>query len=147
MDTVTKSQRSDNMSRIRSKNTKPEMLIRKKLFQAGIRYRTHVKDLAGKPDIAIKKYKLIVDVKGCFWHGHEGCKYSNTPKSNQSYWVPKIQKNKQRDFDNYNILKEMGYTIFVIWECETKDKIQFIKKTNKIISLVEKLKIKKSEIA
>ena len=144
MDTVTKSQRSDNMSRIRSKNTKPEMLIRKKLFQAGIRYRTHVKDLAGKPDIAIKKYKLIVDVKGCFWHGHEGCKYSNTPKSNQSYWVPKIQKNKQRDFDNYNILKEMGYTIFVIWECETKDKIQFIKKTNKIISLVEKLKIKKS---
>ena len=140
MDTVTKSQRSNNMSRIRSKNTKPEMLVRKKLFEAGIRYRIHVKDLAGKPDIAIKKYKLIIDVKGCFWHGHEGCKYSNTPKSNKSYWVPKIKKNKKRDIDNYKKLTEMGYKVFIIWECETKDKTQFIKRIKNITSLVEKLR-------
>ena len=142
MDTVTKSQRSDNMSRIRSKNTKPEMLVRKKLFEAGIRYRTHVKDLAGKPDIAIKKYKLIIDVKGCFWHGHEGCKYSNTPKSNQSYWVPKILKNKKRDIDNHKKITEMGFTIFTIWECEVKDKVRFNSRMDSIISHINNLRIR-----
>ena len=142
MDTVSKSQRSYNMSRIKSKNTRPETLVRKKLFHAGIRYRLHSKKFVGRPDIIIQKYKLIIDIRGCFWHGHEGCKYSNTPKSNQSYWVPKIKKNKQRDIDNHKKLIELGYKVFTIWECEIKDKIQLTKRTNKIISLVKKLQIK-----
>ena len=120
MDTVSKSQRSRNMSRIKSKNTRPEMVVRRKLFQSGIRYRLHSKKLPGKPDIVIHKYKLIVDVRGCFWHGHENCRYSSTPKSNTSYWSEKIIKNKERDAKNQKILKEEGFTVFVVWECETK---------------------------
>ena len=86
-------------------------------------------------------WKLIIDVKGCFWHGHEGCKYTNTPKTNQSQWVPKILKNKKRDIDNHKKLSKLGYKIFTIWECEIKDKPQFINRISEIISLVKKLQI------
>ena len=108
------------MSRIKSKNTKPEIIVRKKLFSKGIRYRLHSKKLPGKPDISIYKYGLIIDVRGCFWHGHENCKFSSIPKSNSGYWLNKIKKNIERDSKNQTLLSKLGYTIFIIWECETK---------------------------
>ena len=121
MDTVSKSQRSYNMSRIKSKDTGPEMTVRKKLFSRGLRYRLHVKTLPGKPDLVVKKYKVIVDVRGCFWHGHKNCKYSSQPKSNSQYWTEKIDKNKDRDHKNTQKWKELGFNVFTIWECETKN--------------------------
>ena len=101
-------------------NSNQDWSQRRKLFQTRIKYRLHSKKLPGKPDIVIHRYKLIVDVRGCFWHGHENCRYSSTPKSNTSYWSEKIIKNKERDAKNQKMLKEEGFTIFVIWECETK---------------------------
>lgn len=92
MDTVRSKQRSKNMAAIRSKNTLPKKLVRSALFKAGLRYRLHVKTLPGTPDIVIKKFKLVIDVRRCFWHGHANCKYSSTPKSNVSYWTKKLEE-------------------------------------------------------
>jgi len=125
------------MSRIRSKNTKPEILVRKKLYESGIRYRVHVADLPGRPDIAIKKYNLIVEVRGCFWHGHKKCKFSSSPKSNVSYWTDKIKRNKKRDLKNFKELHKKGFKVFVIWECQTKTEktlMSEIKKIKKYLS-------------
>jgi len=119
-DHLSKEKRSWNMSRISSKNTKPELIVRKILYQNGVRYRLHAKDLPGKPDISNKKKKFAVFVNGCFWHQHKGCKRSNKPKSNKSYWIPKLERNIQRQEESINSLKEMGWNIFIIWECELK---------------------------
>jgi len=120
------------MSRIRAKDTKPEIAVRKKLFESGLRYRIHVGGLPGTPDIAIKKYKLVVDVRGCFWHGHGKCRFSSRPKSNKSYWLEKIDRNKQRDRTNLNKLRKMGYRVFVVWECKTKDESSLTSEIEKI---------------
>ena len=133
MDTVTPSQRSHIMSRIKAKDTKPEIVVRKKLFEAGLRYRIHVRDLPGTPDIAIKKYKLVVDVRGCFWHGHGNCRFSSRPKSNKSFWLEKIDRNRQRDRGNLNELRKMGYRIFVVWECKTKEEKSLMSEIDKIL--------------
>ncbi len=112
------------MSRIRGKNTKPEMLVRRFLFANGFRYRLHDKKLPGKPDIVLPKYKTVIFVNGCFWHGHEGCRYFVLPKSNLSYWAPKIDKNIKRDLINEIELIKTGWEIIRIWECQLKNDLE-----------------------
>ena len=135
-DHLSRSKRSWNMSRIGSKNTKPELAVRKMLHNSGIRYRLHAKDLPGKPDLSNKSKKFAIFVNGCFWHQHKGCKRANIPKSNTDYWIPKLEKNVNRFKDNLNKLKNMGYKTAVIWECEVKDS-----KSNK--SIIEIISVKK----
>ena len=120
MDKLTKKERSANMSKIRSKNTKPELFVRKYIFAQGVRYRCNVLDLPGKPDIANKRCRLALDVHGCFWHGHKNCKYFRFPKTNQQFWKQKISKNIIRDEATRNALLELGFNYTVIWECEVK---------------------------
>lgn len=116
--------RSYNMSRIKGKDTKPEMIVRKFLFSKGFRYRLHVKNLPGKPDIVLPKYKTVIFIHGCFWHGHEGCKYFVVPKTRREWWLEKFNKNKQKDKESELQLKEAGWSVFIIWECNLKtDKI------------------------
>ena len=108
------------MSRIRSKNTQPEMIVRKMLHKNGIRYRLHVKDLPGKPDLSNKKKKFAVFVNGCFWHQHVGCKRATIPKSNTEYWKPKLKRNIQNYQENVKKLLSSGWKVYTIWECEVK---------------------------
>ena len=121
-DTKTPEERSLNMSKIRSTNTKPEEIVRKYLFSQGFRYRKNDRRYPGKPDIVLPKYKTIIFVNGCFWHMH-GCSRSRLPRSNQEYWGPKIAKNVERDQNNIHKLEEMGWNVIVVWECELKKKI------------------------
>ena len=108
-----------NMSHIRSQNTKPEELVRKHLFAQGLRYRKNVKTLPGCPDIVLPKYKTAIFVNGCFWHKHD-CPRFVWPSSNQEYWVPKITSNVERDERNHSILRNEGWNVIIIWECELK---------------------------
>ncbi len=120
-DHLTPAKRSWNMSRIGSKNTKPELIVRKVLHNSGIRYRLHAKDLPGKPDLSNKRKKFAIFVNGCFWHQHESCKRAKIPKSNISYWIPKLEKNVNRFRENLDNLDTMGFSTAVIWECEVND--------------------------
>jgi len=120
MDVHDKATRSYNMSQIKGKNTKPELLVRKFLFSQGFRYRINVKSLPGKPDIVLKKYKTAIFINGCFWHGHEGCRYFVWPKTREEFWKEKIQANINRDKKNIRLLEETGWNVIVIWECELK---------------------------
>jgi len=126
MDNLSIQERSIMMSKIRSNNTKPEILLRKALFAKGFRYKINDKTLQGKPDIVLPKYKTIIFVHGCFWHNHKGCKRAHLPKSNIEYWKNKIKTNEERDFKNKEILKQLGWNIIVVWECEInkKEKIE-----------------------
>jgi len=119
-DVHSKATRSYNMSRIRSKDTKPELLVRKFLHKNGFRYRLHVKDMPGKPDIVLPKYKTVIFVHGCFWHGHEGCKYYVVPKTRTEWWLHKIGTNTANDANAEKLLKALGWNIIKIWECELK---------------------------
>jgi len=112
--------RSYNMSRIKGKDTKPEMLVRKFLHARGFRYKLHDKKLPGKPDIVLPKYYTIVQVHGCFWHGHEGCKYYVVPKTRTQWWLDKITTNKRKDRENENKLMDMGWKVLTVFECELK---------------------------
>ncbi len=112
--------RSYNMSRIKGKDTKPEMLVRKFLFSNGFRYRLHDKKLPGKPDMVLPKYKTVIQVHGCFWHGHKGCKYFVIPKTRTKWWKEKIEGNIDRDQVAEKELKSEGWKVIVIWECELK---------------------------
>lgn len=112
--------RSYNMSRIKGKDTKPEMLVRKFLHANGFRYRLHVKKLPGKPDLVLPKYNSVIFVHGCFWHVHEGCRYFKIPGTRTEWWKEKLYGNKKRDNENEKQLKEMGWNVIVIWECELK---------------------------
>ena len=120
MDNHTKEVRSYNMSRIRSANSKPEEIVRKYLFSKGLRFRKNVKKLPGKPDVVLPKYKTVVFVNGCFWHGHQGCRYFVMPKSNTEYWHEKINRNIERDMSVYKQLSELGWNIMIVWECDLK---------------------------
>ena len=124
VDIFSKEKRHDVMSKIKGKDTKIEMKVRHWLFHKGIRYRKTCKDIVGKPDIAIKKYKIAIFVHGCFWHGHDSCKYFRLPKSNHEYWQKKIENNKSRDFDNLEKLQRMGWNVFVVWECQIKSNFE-----------------------
>ncbi len=121
-DKMTPEQRSRCMANVRSKNTRPEMLVRRFLFSCGFRYRLHVRSLPGCPDIVLAKYKTVIFVNGCFWHGHEGCDLHRIPKTNVEFWENKIERNQRRDKDEYAILKKMGWTVIVIWECQLRRK-------------------------
>jgi DNA mismatch endonuclease (patch repair protein) len=119
-DVHTKEVRSYNMSRIRSKHTKPELLVRKYLFSKGFRYKLHDKNLPGKPDIVLPKYKAAIYVHGCFWHGHAECKYYKVPKTRTEWWLNKINTNISNDCKSIKNLTSMGWHVFEIWECELK---------------------------
>ncbi len=112
--------RSYNMSRIHGKDTKPEELVRKYLFAQGFRYRKNYSRLPGKPDIVLPKYKTAIFINGCFWHGHEGCRYFVWPKNNSEFWKKKISGNIERDIKDQTLLSELGWRVIVIWECELK---------------------------
>lgn len=112
----TAAERSAIMSRIRSQDTKPEMIVRKALHRLGFRFRLHLRGLPGHPDIVLPKYWTIIQVKGCFWHGHT-CRDGRLPKSNREYWVPKLLRNKQRDISNDRKLRRLGWSVRNLWEC------------------------------
>ena len=108
------------MSRIPSKNTKPEEAVRKYLFSQGFRYRKNVSTLPGKPDIVLPRYKTVVFINGCFWHAHQGCKWFVPPKSNSVFWQNKFKYNMERDEQNYQKLYDLGWRVIIIWECEIR---------------------------
>lgn len=112
--------RSQNMSRVKSKNTKPEVFLRKLLWNKGFRYRLNYKDLPGSPDLYIPKYRVAIFVNGCFWHMHEDCRYSSIPKNNHEFWKNKLEGNVERDKKNYAQLESMGIKVIVVWGCEIK---------------------------
>jgi DNA mismatch endonuclease (patch repair protein) len=119
-DVHSKETRSYNMSRIKGKDTKPEMLVRRFLHSKGYRYRLHVKDMPGKPDIVLPKHKTVIFVHGCFWHGHEGCKYASVPKTRTEWWLNKINTNIANDRKALAALMEADWKIITLWECELK---------------------------
>ena len=108
------------MSRIAGKNTKPEELVRKYLFSKGFRYRKNVRKLPGTPDVVLPKYRTVIFVNGCFWHGHEGCKYFVWPKNNAEFWRQKIETNISRDQRKEAQLRDMGWNVMIVWECELR---------------------------
>ncbi len=122
MDSVTGVKRSYIMSRIRGKNTTPELVVRSFLFRQGFRFRLHVKTLPGHPDIVLPKYRTVIEVRGCFWHQHPGCKTATTPKSNIDFWQRKFHRNVERDRENETALAALGWKVIVVWECETRKK-------------------------
>lgn len=120
-DTCTKERRSEIMSRIRSKDTEPELVVRRLIHGMGYRYRLHVSSLPGKPDIVMRSRRKIIEVRGCFWHAHQGCIFGRMPKSHREYWVPKINRNVERDKRNLAQLEHDGWRVMIVWECELKE--------------------------
>jgi len=132
MDRLSRSHRSWNMSRIKSRDTSTELTVRSVLHDMGYRFRLHRKDLPGKPDIVLPKYRTVIFVHGCFWHRHTECKYAYTPKSNVEFWEKKFKANVERDQNNNRILQELGWRIIVIWECQTQnlEPLKYLLKTS-----------------
>ena len=137
MDFLTKEKRSWNMSRIRSNDTTPELMVRSFLFRHGFRFRLHVKTLPGHPDIVLPKYKTAIEVRGCFWHRHPGCRQATTPSTNVEFWQAKFSRNIERDRKTEKQLKELGWHLIAVWECE-------LKKDGFLESLPDKIKERKS---
>ena len=135
MDVHSKEVRSYNMSRIKGKDTKPEETVRKYLFSQGFRYRKNDKKLPGTPDIVLPKYKTVIFVNGCFWHGHEGCKYFVWPKNNAEFWHKKIRDNILRDQRKVQALDLLGWKVIVVWECKIKSD-----KENTLKNLIKDIK-------
>jgi len=133
MDTLTTQQRSERMSRIRGKDTQPELVVRRSLHQSGYRFRLHRRDLPGAPDLVFPCRKKVVFVHGCFWHAHDGCRIANKPKSRRSYWSEKFARNQERDAANERLLREGGWHVFVVWECETKDQERLLDRLSKYL--------------
>lgn len=131
---MTPNQRSRCMAAIKDKDTKPEILVRKFLFSKGLRYRLNNRKLPGSPDIVLKKYKTVIFVDGCFWHGHEGCKYFRLPKSNTSFWETKITRNIERDKETTQALTALGWKVIRIWECELRNKSNREAALNKLLN-------------
>jgi len=121
MDVFTKEKRSQIMSKIKGKDTKPEKVVRSLLHQMGYRFRLHRRDLPGNPDIVLPKYKKAIFVHGCFWHGHDGCPRSKRPNTNKKFWNEKLSKNIKRDKRNQNELRKLGWQPLVVWQCQIKD--------------------------
>jgi DNA mismatch endonuclease (patch repair protein) len=137
-DVHSKATRSYNMSRIKGKDTKPEITVRKFLFSKGLRYQLHKKDLPGKPDLVFPKSSKIIFIHGCFWHGHKGCKYYVPPKTRARWWLNKIGGNKKKDTENNLRLRKLGYKVHTVWECELKP----AKQLRTLESLLNKIKSK-----
>ncbi|GAE16640.1 very short patch repair endonuclease [Bacteroides pyogenes] len=137
-DIFSKDKRSDIMSKISNKNTKPEILVRKYLFANGFRFRVNDKRFPGKPDILLPKYKTAIFVNGCFWHGHKNCKAATLPSSNTDYWANKIASNIERDKKAQIQLEQMGYRVFIIWQCQLKAKERECTLSNLAEKLIDK---------
>lgn len=120
MDRVEPAVRSRIMSSVSTADTGPELTVRKALHALGFRYRLHAKELPGRPDIVLPRYRTIVFVNGCFWHAHAGCRYGRLPKSRLGYWAPKIQANKERDSRNISDLERFGWRVVTVWQCQTR---------------------------
>jgi len=134
MDRLSKRQRSELMAKIRAKGTNPELAVRKALRGMGYVYRLHRSDLPGKPDIVMAKRRVVIFVHGCFWHGHKCAAGQNIPATNKHYWLPKLMRNKQRDSENIADLRELGWKVVVIWECETRDSKKIESRLNRMLS-------------
>jgi DNA mismatch endonuclease (patch repair protein) len=134
-DILSEEQRHRCMSRIKNKNTKPEILVRKFLFSKGFRFRLNKKDMPGKPDIVLPKYKTAIFINGCYWHGHENCKFSKLPETNREFWMNKINGNIKHDNIVREQLSTLGWNVITIWQCELKPKT----KDNTLASLIKKL--------
>lgn len=139
MDVLSPKRRSEIMSRIRGKNTTPELIVRKLVYSMGYRYRLHYVKLPGKPDLVFPGRKKVIFVHGCFWHGHEGCRKAKLPKTKLDYWRPKLEENKQRDALKQEKLKELGWQILIIWQCELKE-IELLK--SNIMTFLDNYSIK-----
>jgi DNA mismatch endonuclease, patch repair protein len=124
VDRISPEQRSWNMSRIKGKNTKPELIVRSHLHKMGFRFRLHRKDLPGKPDIVLPKYKTVIFVHGCFWHRHKNCKYAYNPKSRKKFWREKFEGNVERDKRNRKELSSLDWKAAVFWECQIADHVK-----------------------
>ena len=122
MDSLTKEKRSWNMSRVRSQDTKPEIIVRSFLHRNGFRFRLHVKNLPGHPDIVLPKYKTIIEVRGCYWHRHAGCKKTTTPSTNAEFWQRKFSENVARDQRTEQELRKLGWNVIIVWECKLNNK-------------------------
>lgn len=134
-DKISPERRSLNMAAIKSRNTKPEIAVRKLLHASGFRFRLHRKDLPGRPDIVLPRYKTAVFVHGCFWHQHEGCKLASKPSSRQEYWKAKFDRNAERDKNSFRTLTELGWQVVVIWECEVrKNADEVVQRLAKLLS-------------
>ena len=136
MDRLTKDNRSKNMSHIHGTETSLEIIVRKKLFKEGFRYRKNVKELPGKPDIVLKKYKTVIFINGCFWHRHKNCKYATIPKTNTDFWKKKLERNAENDKKHIKELRKMGYHVIIIWGCRIKK--DFNKEMNRVCRLLTK---------
>jgi DNA mismatch endonuclease (patch repair protein) len=121
VDTISREYRSEIMSRVRAKDTKPEMVVRRMLHAAGYRYRLHDKDLPGKPDLVFPARRKVVFINGCFWHRHRGCAHARLPKSRTEFWTEKLERNRERDERNVEVLRELGWEVLTVWECEVRD--------------------------
>jgi len=126
MDKLTPAERSRVMSKVRGKNTSPEIRVRRALHALGYRFRLHKKDLPGKPDIVLQKYKICIFVHGCFWHQHPGCKRATIPVNNHEFWVQKFADNARRDEHAVKELSALGWNVLKIWECQTKNKVELV---------------------
>jgi DNA mismatch endonuclease (patch repair protein) len=136
-DTVSKKRRSEIMRAVKGSNTKPELIVRRYLSSQGFKYRLNDKKLPGKPDVKIVKYKCVIFINGCFWHGHKNCRIYVMPKTNKAFWYTKIENNKKRDIKNYRRLRKLGWRVIVLWECQLKAKKQEMslqKLVNKILN-------------
>ena len=131
-DVMTPEQRSRCMAAVKGKDTKPEMIVRKYLFSRGLRFRVQVRKLPGTPDIVLSKYKTVIFVNGCFWHGHEDCKYFRLPKSNFEFWKEKIERNIERDRESMQALLDLRWKVIRVWECELRNKANREDTLNKI---------------
>lgn len=125
-DTLTREHRSWNMSRIAGRNTKPELLLRSLLHRAGFRFRLHAKDLPGRPDIILPRYRIAIFVHGCFWHRHPGCRNATMPSTRPEFWAAKFEGNVERDARNAAALEEAGWTVLTVWECDLKSDPQAV---------------------
>jgi len=137
VDNRTKEQRSNCMKNIRSKNTTPELLVRKFLHKNGYRFRLHDKKLPGKPDIVLRKFNIVIFINGCFWHGHKNCIEAKKPKSNSKFWKTKIISNQQRDRKNIDSLTKLGWSVLTIWECQLQKDIMESTLSDIVNKLVE----------
>lgn len=138
-DTIDPARRSANMARIKGRDTGPERRLRSALHQAGLRFRVCRRDLPGKPDIVFPRQRLAVQVRGCFWHQHEGCSAGRLPRSNLEYWRPKLEGNVRRDAEKDNALRTLGWSVLVIWECELKDEEQLTSAVQRVCSSLKRV--------
>lgn len=139
-DIFSRSKRSEVMSRIRSKNTKPEITLRKALHRQGLRFRLHAKTLPGKPDIVLTKYRTVIQVRGCFWHSHN-CIDGHIPTSRREYWGPKLTNNKRRDVKNDAALRKADWSVVVVWDCKMQNSETLDREVNRILAILKNKKI------